>query len=473
MGQKKWGTLMLTAIVVGNMVGAGIFMLPATLAKTASPGANITTWLITGLGVLMLALVFGNLAIRKPNLTSGPQSHAHALFTDSKKGELAGFSMVWGYWVANWSSNVAIITSFAGYLTTFFPIMTSQAGLFTVGNTTFQVGQVITFLVCSALLWGTHFILVHGMSGAGKLKFLATAAKVIGFALFIIITLFAFQSSNLGELYTPIVTDKGETLGFLGQINGAALTTLWAFIGIESASILATRAKSQQAVKSATILGLMIALIIYLGITVLTMGVLPAEVLMNSDRPLVDALSAVVGSNGATVMAILALTCLFGSLVGWILLSSEVPYQAAKEGYFPAIFAKENKNGSPILSLTVTNIMSQLFIFSTLSRTISDAYNFIILVATLAYLIPYLVSPILQLKLAITGETYNGVEPVRVTDGIIACLALLYAFFAILSGTGDLQTFGLGIGLFFIGFILYPISKRYEKSTTPKKSKLA
>ncbi len=463
MGQKKWGTLMLTAIVVGNMVGAGIFMLPATLAKTASPAANVTTWLITGAGVLMLALVFGNLAIRKPNLTAGPQSHATALFTDARKGELAGFSMVWGYWVANWSSNVAIITSFAGYLTTFFPVMTSQKELFSIGNTHFHAGQVITFLVCSALLWGTHFILINGMNGAGKLKFLATAAKVIGFALFIVIALFAFQRSNLGELYTPIVTSSGETLGFLGQINGAALTTLWAFIGIESASILATRAKSPKAVKTATILGLMIALVIYLGITILTMGVLPTEILMHSDKPLVDALSVILGNSGATIMALLALTCLFGSLVGWILLSSEVPYQAAKDGYFPAVFAKENKKGSPVVSLTITNVMSQLFIFSTLSGTISEAYNFIILVATLAYLIPYLVSPILQLKLAITGETYNGVERARATDGIIAALALIYAIFAILSGTGNLYTFILGVGLFFVGFILYPISKKYDK----------
>lgn len=466
---KKWGTGVLTAMVVGNMVGAGIFMIPATLARAASPAANITTWLITGFGVLMLALVFGNLAIRKPHLTAGPQSHALALFKDPKKGQVAGFSMVWGYWVANWSSNVAIITSFAGYLTTFFPIMTSEVELFSIGNTHFPVGKIITFSVCTILLWGTHFIVINGTNGAGKLKFIATAAKVAGFALFIIVTLFAFQRSHLGELYTPITTSNGQTLGFLGQINGAALTTLWAFVGIESASIFATRAKSQSAVKTATILGLSITLVIYLGIIILTMGALPQEVLMHSDRPLVDALSAVIGNSGATVMALLALACLFGSLVGWILLAAEVPYQAAKDGFFTSIFAKENKKGSPALSLTVTNVMSQLFIFSTLSGTISEAYNFIIIVATLAYLIPYLVSPILQLKLVLTGDTYHGLEPVRVTDGIIAALAIIYAVFAIISGSGDLYTFTLGVGLFFIGFILYPISQKYDRATTYKK----
>jgi arginine:ornithine antiporter/lysine permease len=128
----------------------------------------------------------------------------------------------------------------------------------------------------------------------------------------------------------------------------AALTTLWAFVGIESAILLSNRATSQKAVKNATIFGLFIAVVIYMGITLLTMGVLPLNQLKESDKPLADALSAVMGSSGGSIMALLALTSLLGSIIGWVLLSSEVPYQAAKAGFFPFFFSKTNKKGSPV-----------------------------------------------------------------------------------------------------------------------------
>ena len=147
MQQKKWGFWVLTAFVVGNMVGAGIFMVPSTLAQTASPLGVTLAWLTTGFGVLMLALVFGNLAIRRPDLTTGPQSHAYALFSSPKTKKMAGFSIVWGYWVANWASNVAIITSFAGYLSIFFPIMQDTHILFSIGSFDVEVGKLITFCI--------------------------------------------------------------------------------------------------------------------------------------------------------------------------------------------------------------------------------------------------------------------------------------------------------------------------------------
>lgn len=340
MQQKKWGFWVLTAFVVGNMVGAGIFMVPSTLAQTASPLGVTLAWLTTGFGVLMLALVFGNLAIRRPDLTTGPQSHAYALFSTPKRKKMAGFSMVWGYWVANWASNVAIITSFAGYLSLFFPIMKDTRLLFSIGSFNIEVGKLITFTICSILLWGTHLILTNGVSGAGKLNFLATTTKVTGFLLFIVVTLFAFEASKFGQWYTPMIDKEGVSHGLLSQVNLAALTTLWAFIGIESAVLLSNRATSPKTVKRATVAGLLITVAIYLGITILTMGVLHVDKLQASERPLADALNAAMGHGGGKLMALLALTSLFGSILGWILLSSEVPYQAAKEGFFPSFFAK-------------------------------------------------------------------------------------------------------------------------------------
>ena len=459
MNNNKWGLWILTTFVVGNMVGGGIFMLPANLAQVSSPLGSTIAWVATGLGVFMIALVFGNLAIRKPNLKAGPQSYAQNLFSSPKAGKVAGYSMAWGYWAANWAATASVIISFAGYLTTFFPIMQSKKVLFSLGSFELEYGKTITFIICSIMLWGIQWILSKSFNSAGKMNLMATITKVIGFALFIIFTLFIFDKANLGSA-KEFVDTSGKAFSLGGQVNAAAIATLWAFIGIESAVMLSNRAKSQRDVKTATILGLVISLVIYIGITLLTMGALSQEALRESQKPLVDALGEVIGSNGTYIMAVLALISLFGSTVGWIVVSSEVPYQAAKNGLFPAVFAKTNKTGSPKNSLTITNVMTQIFLFSTISGTVTQAYNFAIVVATLAYLIPYLVSAIYQMKLVITGETYDVVTGSRLKDGIITLLAFVYSIWVIKTGTADMKTFLLGIGLFVIGLILYPMIMR-------------
>jgi arginine:ornithine antiporter / lysine permease len=455
METKKWGVWILTAFVIGNMIGGGIFMLPTSLAQVASPMGSTLAWMATGLGVWMIALVFGNLATRKPELKAGPQSYAQAMFSSPKAGNVAGYSMAWGYWAANWAATASVIISFAGYLTTFFPIMQSKQVLLTMGNFQLEVGKALTFTVCSVVLWGIQWILSRDFNNAGNINILATGTKVVGFLLYIILTVWIFDASNLGDGF-QFVNQEGQSLSLTSQINGAAITMLWAFIGIESAVMLSNRAKSQKDVKKATLLGLVISVFIYIGITLLTMGAIPQEELQQSQKPLVDALRAVVGNNGAYIMAILALISLFGSTIGWIVVSSEVPYQAAKEGLFPAFFAKTNKKGSPVRSLFITNFMTQLFLFSTVSGTVSQAYNFAIVVATLAYLVPYLVSVLYQLKLIITRETYQATKGVRVYDGVITILALIYSVWVIKTGTADLKTFLLGVGLFVLGLVLYP-----------------
>jgi arginine:ornithine antiporter/lysine permease len=472
MATKKWGVWVLTAFVIGNMIGGGIFMLPASLAQVASPMGSILAWIATGLGVWMIALVFGNLATRKPELKAGPQSYAQAMFSSPKAGNIAGYSMAWGYWAANWAATASVIISFAGYLSTFFPVMQSKQVLLTMGNFQLEVGKALTFVVCSLVLWGIHWILCRDFSYAGNINVLATGTKVVGFLVYIILTVWIFDASNLGDGF-EFVNQEGQSLSLTSQINGAAITMLWAFIGIESAVMLSNRAKSQKDVKKATLLGLVISVLIYAGITLLTMGAIPQEELQQSQKPLVDALHAVVGNNGAYIMAILALISLFGSTVGWIVVSSEVPYQAAKEGLFPPFFAKTNKKDSPVRSLFITNFMTQLFLFSTVSGTVNQAYNFAIVVATLAYLVPYLVSVLYQLKLIITGETYQATKGVRVYDGVITILALIYSVWVIKTGTADWNTFLLGIGLFVLGLVLYPFIMKKPIAHEQAESKTA
>lgn len=457
---NKLGFWILTALVVGNMVGSGIFMLPRSLSEAASPAGVILAWVITGLGALVLALVFGNLAIRKPELTGGPQIYAKELFkSGSQASTLTGFMSSWGYWIGNMAGNVAVITTFAGYLSTFFPIMTSEAKWFSIGNFTLKVGNGLTFIVCTLLLWGTHFIILRGLENAGKLNFVATAAKVAGFFLFIVVGLFVFQKTNMLPLLATRVDDAGHAMGLMSQVNHAAINTLWAFIGVESAVVFASRAKKQADVKRATILGLCISIAIYIGISTLVMGMLSQDALIHSDKPLIDAIATVLGPIGGKVLAFVGLISLFGSTIGWIMLSAEVPYQAAKQGVFLPFFQKENKKGLPILSLIITNVISQLFIFSTVSKSISQAFDFVIVIATLSYLVPYFISSIYQLKIVVTGETYNRGNG-RVIDGIIAILATTYSIWVIISGTADIKTFAYGMGLILSGILFYgPLAK--------------
>jgi arginine:ornithine antiporter / lysine permease len=464
--QNKLGIWLLTALVVGNMVGSGIFMLPRTLAEAASPAGVILAWLLTGAGVLMTALVFGSLAIRKPELNGGPQIYAKELFPKGSNASiLSGFMSSWGYWIGNFAGNVAIITTFTSYLSTFFPILTSKQSLFMIGSLDLKLGNFLTFIICTLLLWGMHFIILRGIEGAGKLNFIATAAKVLGFFLFIVISLFAFEKSNIGPFAAPRYDEAGQTIGLLSQVNNAAVTTLWAFIGIESAIVFASRARKQSDVKRATILGLLIALAIYISISVLVMGLLPQEELIQSEKPLVDAIETILGSNGAYILAGLGLISLLGSTLGWVLLSAEVPYQAAKQGLFIPAFLKENKKGMPKFSLIISNGLAQIFIFSTISNSMSAAFDFVIYIATLAYLVPYLIASLFQLKLTITGETYELSNKGRVADGIIAALATIYSIWVIIAGTADLKTFMLGVALLASGIFFYPQLKKSEQKT--------
>lgn len=453
---NKLGFWVLTALVVGNMVGSGIFMLPRSLSEAASPAGVMGAWLLTGFGVLMVALVFGNLATRKPELSGGPQIYAKELFKKGSKASiLSGFMASWGYWIGNLAGNIAIITTFASYLSTFFPILTSQAELLTIGSFTLKVGNALTFAVCTILLWGTNFIILNGLDNAGKINFLATATKVIGFFLFIIVGIFAFDKANLLPFVAPKIGEAGQAIGLFGQINNAAIATLWAFVGVESAVVFASRAKKQTDVKRATILGLLIALLIYIGISTLVMGMLSQDVLIHSEKPLIDAIETVLGPIGGKLLAAIGLISLLGSTIGWVMLSSEVPYQAAKQGLFIPAFLKENKKGIPTFSLIVTNSLGQLFIFSTVSNSISAAFDFVIYIATLSYLFPYFISSFYQIKLVITGETYNQMLKQRVTDGTIAILATIYSTWVIIAGTADIKTFAFGMLLIASGIIFF------------------
>jgi arginine:ornithine antiporter / lysine permease len=458
MNNKKLGFWLLTALVAGNMVGSAIFMLPQSLSQVGTPAGVLLAWAFTGMGVLMLAHVFGQLAERKPDVIGGPPSYARELFNGkTKTGQVSGFLTSWGYWTSNSPGNAAVLTTLIGYLTYFLPVLHNKEVLFSIGSFDLKTGNLLTFLISSAVLWSIHFLMFRGTYSTGKINFVATVAKVLGFIFFIVVVLSVFETKFLHPFAGTKVLSTGESIGLVDQMNKGALLTLWAFVGIESAVFLSGRAKNQKDVKWATLAGLVISLAIYLLVTFFTMGALSQQELMQTDKPLVDVLTHIIGDKGSMIMAFLGVMSMVGASIGWIMLSGEVPYQSAKQNLFPHWFMGENKNGAPVNALWITNGLTQIFLISTLSETISGSFNMLITIATLATLVPYLLSALYSLKVVFKGENYRSTDrPKRSFDGLLALLATLYSLWVIKSGLGDLKTFGLGMLLIFSGIILAP-----------------
>lgn len=200
------------------------------------------------------------------------------------------------------------------------------------------------------------------------------------------------------------------------------------------------------------------------------MGVLPQDQLIHSEKPLVDAIEVTLGPVGAYLLSGLGLISLLGSTIGWILLSAEVPYQAAKQKLFLPSFSKANQKGVPTFSLYISNTLTQVFIFSTISNSISSAFAFVIYIATLSFLVPYLISTAYQLKIVITGETYTLTKERWIDEGI-AVLATIYSAWVIFAGTSDLKTFLFGVALLVSGLFFYPLLR--EKSNSEAKQNIA
>ncbi|WP_048600630.1 amino acid permease [Rubeoparvulum massiliense] len=457
--QQKMGFWLLTALVVGNMGGSGIFMLPRTLAAVASPLGVLLAWSFTALGVLMLALVYGNLSLRKPDITGGPQIYAKELFQNKRRSLLGGFLVTWGYWVADFIGVVAMLITFTSYLSAIFPILSSKEIIWSLGSFDLYLGNFLSFLIASLLLWLITFTIWRGMETAGKVNFIATLTKVLGFLFFIVVAIYSFDASYFFPLDQPRYNDAGEVVSVFGQVNHAAISTLWAFAGIESAVVFSDRAKRKSDIRKATITGLFITTILYVGITLLVMGTMPQSQLIVSEKPLADAMYNVVGSAGSSIIAILGCIAIVGTTIGWVMISAEVPYQAAKNGMFIEKFAKENRRKAPVFSLFLSCSLSQLFLFSAISQSMAQVFDFIVFVSILTYLLPLGMGPIYQLKLVISGETYEKDKRARTIDGIISFIAAIYFTWLVLTGTSDMKGFILGICLILSAFIFYPLLK--------------
>ena len=431
-------------IALGSMIGSGIFNSPKDLISTANPQTVMLAWVIGGFGALMLALVFVYLSARKPELKSGVYAYARDGF-----GDFMGFNSAWGYWSVGWLGNVS-------YLALFFKTLNDLLGVH-------ALLPIHAFLIGSALLWFFYFILIAGIREGAILNFIVTTAKLIPIALIIFLGIALIDSDLfLVEEWQTRLASSGTPTNTAFQIEGAMAIILWCFVGMEAASVLSGRAKSQKTVRLTIIISLLIVLAVYMLITLIAMSSVPADILSASETPLALVLEqTAIGVAGGIVVKLGIMVSVLGASLSWIMLSVETLYAAALDDVLPKVFKKVNKKGTPVNALLMTQVFTQIFLISILSPQLNETYLAAITIGTTLVLIPYLLSSLYAVKIALINRGNESFHNI-----IIALLGTIYSLYVI---------FAVGIKYLFLSVIFYAVGSllfiraKREQKKQPKR----
>ncbi len=426
--QKKVGFFGLTAIVVGSMVGGGVFNLPSNMAEGAALGPVLIAWIITGIGMYFLANTFKILSDERPDLSSGIYSYAAEGF-----GRYVGFNSAWGYWMSTSIGNVSFAVLLMQALGYFFPV-------FLAGNNWQSIVGGTIFL------WLMNLIVQRGVQGASLLNVISTVAKLIPLFIFLIVLLFAFHWDKLSF---DLWGEQNAALGSIPkQLKSTMLVTLWAFIGIEGAVVISDRAKNSKNVGTATLIGFVGALLIYASISIFSFGIMnQADLAKLPDPSSAYVMKAIVGNWGAVLLNVGVIVSILGAWIAWTIITAEVPSSAAQHGVFPKVFGRFNKHESPSYALIATSlIMQATLIFSVLSK---NAFLAIISIAGSMILIPYALSAMYLFKLAFIEKSGSVKTKAFKTKALInGSIATIYGFWLI---------YAAGIHYILTSTILYAI----------------
>ncbi len=403
--EQKFSLWTLSAMVVGSMVGAGIFSLPQAFGRVTGGFGALIAWAISGFGMLMLAMVFQSLAKRKPDLDAGVYAYAKAGF-----GNYWGFLSALGYWAGTCIGNVSYFVLIKSTLGAFFPI-------FGEGNT------VPAVAISSVILWIVHFLILRGVKQAAVLNTIVTIAKVIPILIFIVIVAIHFDA---GLFKANFWGGEGHNLGgVFSQVRGTMLVSVFVFLGVEGASVYSRYAKNRRDVGIATVVGFLGVLCLLILVTMFSYGVLPRTDLAGLRNPsMAGVLESVVGRWGAIFVSAGLLISVLGAFLSWTLLAAEVLFSAAENNTMPSFLARENQNGVPSAALWLTNTMVQIFLVLTLFARY--AFTLALELTSSMTLIPYLLVAAYSLQLAWRGETYSGEARERRRGLALAGLAVFY-----------------------------------------------
>ena len=417
---KKIGFWACTALVIGNMIGSGIFMLPAALA--AYGGISLIGWMVASLGAVLLAVVFGYLGQLAPDANGGPFA-----YTRLGMGDFSAYMVAWGYWTSIWFANTAITVALVGYLAVFFPIIGESAGV-----------AIITGL---GFIWVFTWINSKDIKTIAAVSIITTILKITPIFLIGIWGLLYVQTEN----FTPFNL-SGESS--FSAIMTTTVLTFFAFLGMESATIPSGSVKdSARTVKRATMFGTLVTVVAYILSSVAIMGIIPAEVLSKSSAPFADAAAIFWGESARYMVAAGAVLATMGALNGWILMQGTIPLAAAKAGLFPKIFGKINSTNSPISGIVISSALVSVLMLVNYSSSLIETFSFMMELTTLAVTLPYLLS--IASLLILSKKSENGYYK-KVAVSIVTFIFTL----GIISGSSS-EVLIWGFGLLLLGVPVY------------------
>jgi len=398
---RKLGTWMCVALVVGNMIGAGIFLLPAALAPF---GMNsVLAWLATSAGAILLACVFAGLTRAFPE-AEGPYAYVRLAF-----GDLAAFVVAWGYWVAVWVGNAALVTGTVSYLGALFPAL--------VGNV------ALNALITLGALWGLTAVNIRGVRTAGAVQLVTTVLKLLPLLAVSALGVYLFATHDARLVWHAAGAPPISAAG----ITAAASLTLWALLGFESASVAAQRVQDpQRTIPRATVIGCIVVAAIYILSCTAVLLLTPAAELAKSGAPFAEVASRFWGSGAGQALAIFAAISGFGALNGWILLQGELPLQLARRGVFPAAFGKLSRWQTPAIGLCLSSVLVTALVLMNYGKSLVEIFTFMILLSTTATLVLYLACALATLVLLRRGAIARSAH-----TGWLAAAAVLGGLYAL------------------------------------------
>ncbi|SPE35360.1 Amino acid transporter [Burkholderiales bacterium] len=419
------GFWMCVALVVGNSIGSGVFLLPASLAPY---GLNsVIAWGFTGCGALLLAIVFAQLSRAFPQ-AGGPYAYVNLAF-----GPFTAFIVAWGYWISIWVGNAAIATGAVSYLSPLMPWIVTVPGA--------SAGVTLFFL------WLLTFVNCYGIKASGWVQSVTTVLKLLPLVAISALGLFAVRGTTVAAASAIPLSVSGTT--------AAATLTLWALLGLESATIPASKVNDpSRIIPRATLLGTLItALICILACTTVLLLVPPAT-LASSNAPFVDLASHYWGTIAGKTLAVFAAISGFGALNGWILLQGELPNVMAKNGVFPRIFARDSARYTPTFALLFSSGLVSLLILMNYQRTMVSVFTFMILLSTTACLVLYLLCSLSLLRLQWSGQMPRQRGRI-VPLAIVGVITTTFSLWAIVGAGREAVLWGgvlllLGAPLYFL-----------------------
>ncbi|AXH37321.1 amino acid permease [Humibacter sp. BT305] len=420
--EKKLGLPGASALVVGSVIGTGVFGLPAALATFGT--ISIVAFVLVTIGALALAIVFGWLSKRVPG-SGGPYLYARDAF-----GELAGFLNAWSYWITAWAGNAAIVVALTGYVEVFV-------------NTDHEV--IWSIVIAAAGLWIPVVVNLLGLRSMGGAQVVFTVLKIVPLAVIALLGLLFIDPSNFGP-FNSSGTDGWTALA------GAGAVALFAYLGIETASVAAGRVRDpNRNVPRATVYGTLACGVVYILGTLAVFGTVSNTDLRASTAPFSDAANAILGGSWAgQIVAIVAVVSGLGCLVGWTLIVGEMPYAAAKDGMFPRVFIVQRR-GMPVVGILTSTVLATLLTILAYT-SFEQVFTMVVLLTVFTSVVPFLFSAAAQLYWLLTrGRTIAWPHLIR--DTVVSILALAFTFWALL-GTGAEAAF-YGVIAFLLGIPLY------------------